>query len=244
MAKFLMCFHTVAKSVSPATTDMRAQIQAVLFDFDGTLAPNLDLPDMRRQILHITQTFGVPPDIYADQYIVEIIDSACAWLAAQSGDRVARAYHSQAHQRILDIEMTAARITTPFTQTPAMLRTLRNNGIKLGVVTRNCRAAVLQVFPTLLAHVDELLARDDTEYLKPDPRHLSTCLAALDCAAEQAVMVGDGHLDMQVGAALQMQCIGVLTGSGDEASLQAAGAHVVLPELTATNLLVHLGFAD
>ena len=53
---------------------------AVLFDFDGTLAPNLDLPDMRRQVLELTQTLDVPSSVYEDKYIVEIIDAACTWL--------------------------------------------------------------------------------------------------------------------------------------------------------------------
>ena len=33
---------------------------AVLFDFDGTLAPNLDLADMRRQVVDLTIAAGVP----------------------------------------------------------------------------------------------------------------------------------------------------------------------------------------
>jgi phosphoglycolate phosphatase-like HAD superfamily hydrolase len=35
-------------------------IEAVLFDFDGTLAPNLDLPDMRRQVVDLTVSAGIP----------------------------------------------------------------------------------------------------------------------------------------------------------------------------------------
>ena len=53
-----------------------ADLQAMLFDFDGTLAPNLDLPDMRRQIIELTLAYAVPEHVFRDRYIVEIIDAA------------------------------------------------------------------------------------------------------------------------------------------------------------------------
>ena len=59
-------------------------IDAVLFDFDGTLAPNLDLADMRRQVVGLTVAAGVPEDIYTGLYIVEVIEAGAAWLTTQS----------------------------------------------------------------------------------------------------------------------------------------------------------------
>ena len=44
-------------------------IQAAVFDFDGTLAPNLDLADMRQQIVNLTVKAGVPSNIYESLYI-------------------------------------------------------------------------------------------------------------------------------------------------------------------------------
>lgn len=217
---------------------------AVLFDFDGTLAPNLDLPDMRRQVINITRSYQVPEAVYANRYIVEVIDAAGDWLRRQQGDAVAQRYSRQSHQKIIDIEMSAAAHTRPFSDVPLMLQHLAALGLKLAVVTRNCRAAVLQTFPDLLTHIDLLVARDDTPHLKPDPRHLSGCLQYLGCQPRSSVMVGDGHLDMQAGAALDMYCVGVLTGSSNHDALQAAGAHHILPLLTPTNLSQHLDCVD
>ncbi len=205
--------------------------RAVLFDFDGTLAPNLDLPDMRRQVIELTATHAVPAAVYDGHYIVEVIDAAAGWLR-QQGAEDADVYERRAHQLITDFELDAARRTDPFPGIEAKLIELANIGWRLGVVTRNCRAAVLQVFPHLLEHVDVLMARDDVEHLKPDPRHLQSCLDALGCAPRQAVMVGDGQLDMRSGRALEMHCIGVLTGSGSSDSLLAAGAHRIIPRCT------------
>jgi phosphoglycolate phosphatase len=111
-----------------------------------------------------------------------------------------------------------------------LLAHLRSNNLKLGVVTRNCRAAVLEVFPDLLNYIDALHAREDVPYLKPDTRHLDSCLAQIGATSNDSIMVGDGALDMRAGRALDMICIGVLSGSNDAAALQAAGADHVLPD--------------
>ena len=205
---------------------------AVLFDFDGTLAPNLDLPDMRRQVLALTENAGVPSEVYAERYIVEVIDAASAWLAKEK----AQSYYDQAHQLILDIEMQAAACTDPFPEARDYLHSLQANGIATAVVTRNCRAAVLETFPDILSCIDGVFARDDVSYLKPDPRHLLQALTTLLCDPSASVMVGDGKLDMDSGRQLDMHCVGVLTGSSTEPVLLEAGAHEVVARFSDFNV--------
>ncbi|MAD07639.1 MAG: haloacid dehalogenase [Gammaproteobacteria bacterium] len=200
---------------------------AVLFDFDGTLAPNLDLADMRRQVVELTVAAGIPEDVYAGLYIVEVIEAGAAWLATQNSAE-ATLYQQRAHQLILDIELNAARSTQVFPGIKNMLTQLRNSDIKIGIVTRNCRAAIETIFPDRELFVDALHARDDVAHIKPDPRHLLANLQALKARPDSSIMVGDGALDMQAGKALNMHCIGVLTGSNDSAALQKAGANQVL----------------
>ena len=205
---------------------------AVLFDFDGTLVPNLDLSDMRRQIAAMAKAAGVPDSVYDGLYIVEIIEASRAWLSDQDTALAssAEAYTAASHQRINDIEMQAASNTAPFTAVRQVLNQLRDKGYRLGIVTRNCRAAVLTMFPDMDEYVDCLHARDDVVHLKPDPRHLQDNLDALGAEAALSVMVGDGALDMQAGQALGMRCIGVLTGSNDTHALTDAGATEVLAD--------------
>lgn len=206
-----------------------AHICGILFDFDGTLAPNLDLARLRSEVVDFTASTPVPAEIYHGRYIVEIIDAAHEWLAANKPE-VAAHYRQDAHQLITDFEVQAARSTAPFPGAPELLTQLRNSHMKLGVVTRNCRAAVLEVFPDLLNYVDALHAREDVIYLKPDTRHLDSSLAQIGTRANNSIMVGDGALDMHAGRALKMLCIGVLSGSNDEDALQAAGADHILPD--------------
>jgi phosphoglycolate phosphatase len=192
--------------------------KAILFDFDGTLVPNLDLADMRRQIAAMAKAAGVPDEIYDGLYIVEIIEASQAWLSAQDPAlaNTAQAYATASHQRINDIEMQAAGNTVPFEGVRQVLGQLRDAGYRLGIVTRNCRAAVLTMFPDMDEYIDCLHARDDVVHLKPDPRHLQHNL--------------DGALDMQAGRALNMRCVGVLTGSNNRQALIEAGATDVLAD--------------
>ena len=223
---------------------MSSARKAILFDFDGTLAPNLDLPGMRQQVLRLTQQFNVPAEIYANQYIVEVIDHAYLWLrnnasASTDADADADAYFSQAHQLIIDIEISAAQNTTPFPMALTTLAELREANFALGIVTRNCRKAILTVVPALEACVDTIVARDDAKYLKPDPRHLKQALEDIGADPQHSAIVGDGHLDMLAGKQLGIRCIGVLTGSGTYESLTEAGADHIANALHATSLLEH-----
>ena len=201
--------------------------EAVLFDFDGTLAPNLDLLHMRQRVIEKTLAFSVPNAVFEGRYIIEIIDAAFEHLAKQDAETAHR-YYGESHQLILDIEFSAARETSQFPDTDKLLVELRRLGISTGVVTRNCREAVLLTYPELLAHTDVLIARDDTDHVKPDPRHLDAALGVLQAAPHRSVMVGDGAMDMRTGKLLSMFCVGVLTGSSDAEALRAAGADVVL----------------
>lgn len=205
-----------------------AAAECILFDFDGTLAPNLDLPDLRRRVIALTRQRGVPDTAFEGLYIVEIIEAATHWLRGRDSESAAR-YHHEGHTLITTFEVTAARHTRPFPDVPPMLRTLRARRKRLGVVTRNCASAVRTVFQDIDAYCDSVLTRDDVAHLKPDVRHLEAALVALGRPGGSAVMVGDGALDMRAGRELGMICVGVLTGSGSSAQLREAGAHLVLP---------------
>ena len=119
-----------------------------------------------------------------------------------------------------------------------MLSQLRQRGISIGIVTRNCRAAIEAVFPDREQFVDAVHARDDVVHLKPDPRHLLCNLQALNARPNRSIMVGDGALDMQAGRALGMHCVGVLGGHNEQEALEAAGADCVLPNVAGLDALI------
>ena len=203
---------------------------ALVFDFDGTLAPNLNLPDMRRQAIALTDANAVPKQIFEHLYIVEVIDAATEWLQ-QHEPSAAETYHDKAYRLITDIELNAASSTEPFPEVRALACTLRQSGRKTAVVTRNCSEAIRAIFPDIDDCFDSVLARDDVPHLKPDLRHVAQALDGLSVAPQLAAMIGDGGLDMRTGKTLEMYCVGVLTGSGDADTLVSAGADLVIADV-------------
>lgn len=219
-------------SIDGQLIEQLRKTQSLIFDFDGTLAPNLDLPDMKRQVIALTQAAGVPGAVFADAFIVEIIAQAAAWLELNQGGSKADAYQREAHGLIKAIEMQAAANTAVFSCTTQLLKRWRQHGGLSAIVTRNCRAAVVATYPDTLSRVDVLLARDDVVHLKPDVRHLQQAIAALHSSPERCMMIGDGAMDMAIGKACGTCTVGVLSGSGSTASLLDAGANHVLPDVS------------
>ena len=210
---------------------MLERFQSVVFDFDGTLVPNLDLVGMKQRLRRFTLLQGVPEGRLENLYIVELIESATGWLEDQNPEHASR-YNREAHQLIRDIELESAIATRLFPGMRESLDVLKDQGISIGIVTRNCEEAVKLMFPEVHDYCEAFLAREHVTHLKPDPRHVEVALNQLGCSGPQCVMVGDGEMDMSVGRHLGMYCVGVLSGSCDREQLIAAGAELVLDKAT------------
>ena len=65
---------------------------------------------MRRQVADPTVKVGVPEEIFADLYIVEIIVAGHQWLTQQDAELAAH-YKRQADQLIIDIELAQPQTT-------------------------------------------------------------------------------------------------------------------------------------
>jgi phosphoglycolate phosphatase len=217
---------------------MLPPFDTVLFDFDGTLAIlNLDFAEMRSQLLALTLSHGLPADALHELYMLEMIAYATAWLHRDS-PAAATAYHRKAEQLLQAIETEAAQRSGLLPGVEELLHTLQQRDIAVGIVTRNCNAAVRILFPRIDAYCQAFLARDHVTQVKPHPAHLQAALARLGSVPARTLMVGDGTMDMQAGKRLQMFSIGVLSGSGTRASLTQHGADLVLD--SAADLLHYL----
>jgi len=217
---------------------MLPPFDAIVFDFDGTLAVlNLDFGDMRRRVLELATGCGLAPDTLRDMYILEMIDYATALLRRQHVNH-AEAFYRDAHQLLQDIEVEAAQSSGLLPGVPELLETLQQRQIGVGIVTRNCTAAVRVIFPHLDRYCQAFLARDHVTQVKPHPGHLQAALARLGSTPARTIMVGDGVLDIQAGKALGMFSVGVLSGETTRASLMAQGADLVLA--SAADLLPYL----
>jgi len=217
---------STARPVPPCT--LRDTVDAVLFDFDGTLAElTIDFGEMRQRVQDLLAEFGVPLSALSARYVLELVDEGAAHLAANGGE--GKRFHDRAHAAIEAVELTAASRGRLVAGAREALERLAEAGVPLAIVTRNCRRAVTALLDR--ENSAFVLTRDDVTHVKPDPRHLDEALARLNCTGERALMVGDHPMDMTTAGALGMRAIGVLTGNSTAASLSEAGALLVLPSV-------------
>ena len=189
-------------------------IEAVLFDLDGTLVHlNIDFGRMRAEIEALLPQYGLSMEGRSTLYVLELIEDAVRELEADD-ERRARAFRREAEAAIVAIEMEAAGQAQVYPEVPELLRRLRKRGIKVAIVTRNCRAAVERILAENPLVYDTLLTRDDVTAVKPDPGHLLAALRLLGVEPQRTLMVGDHPMDVQVGRAVGTRTVAVLTGAG------------------------------
>ena len=176
---------------------MLGEIDTILFDFDGTLVEvSIDFSKMRREILALQPKYEVP--INDKLYVLEMINDAKKKIAAQDKQK-ALSFERHAHDIVLSVEMEAAGIAQLLPGTKKTLDVLKRQGIKIGIVTRNCRQVVEFVLERTQLPYDVLLTRDDVAKIKPDPEHLLTALRLLSSEPQRALMVGDHITDIIAG---------------------------------------------
>jgi phosphoglycolate phosphatase len=207
---------------------MLQDIRAYIFDFDGTLAiPNIDFSLMRQQVDYIVARHGLDPAHFSHLYILEMIDAAAACLE-QSGQTNGVALQREAQQAILDLESASARLGGMLPGAIEVLQTLRQHGLKVGVVTRNSELAVRTICAMIDTLCDVFLPRETVRFVKPHPEHLQRALAGLQVSPSEAVMIGDGPIDITAGKALGLKTVAVLTGGAQREALLACQPDLIL----------------
>jgi phosphoglycolate phosphatase len=176
---------------------MSLAVDTVLFDFDGTLVETqLDFDRMRRDVLALAADYETDPP--GGTYILEVIAHTRRQLIARDG-QAAEAFVRQADHILKDIEMEGADRARPLPGVEETLERLRDQGIGIAIVTRNCRPAVDRVLSRFSLPNDLVLTRDDVARVKPDPAHLLQAVDYLGSRAELALMVGDHPMDILAG---------------------------------------------
>ncbi len=203
-----------------------SRIKAVVFDFDGTLARlTLDFSVLNESVRQaVLEIFPAAP-VFIPPALEWV--AACLQITGSKHSELAIQINRRAEEALAAVEVTAAAKGELFPHTRPLLARLRQEGIAAGVVTRNCRAAVLTVFPDLETFCP-LLAREDVPKPKPDPAHLLRMLEILDVAPQDSLMVGDHPMDILTGQRAGTMTAGVTCGHCAYDRLKAAGPDDIL----------------
>jgi len=188
-------------------TIIEMRYETVLFDLDGTLVDSgaMILASFR----HATRTVLAR----------EIPDEQL--LAYVGGMRLAEQMREIAPDRVDDLVRTYREHNEPlhrelqaFDGMLELLRSLHDEGRRLGLVTAKLRATVELAFAAvpLERYLRLVVAADDTERHKPHADPLLKALELLDARPETAAYVGDSPYDVRAAKAAGVAAIAVSWG--------------------------------
>lgn len=189
-----------------------ARYQAVIFDWDGTLADSLqgivsalreaaiamDLPVQTEQQMRDIVGLGLP----------EAILALYPQLTHVADQHKFRQLYSESFLR----NQTA--FAPFFAGVAEGIAALRANGVQVAIATGKSRAGLDRALAAMqVRHWFDLTRCADETASKPDPLMLQQLLTELQLSPTQCVMVGDTEFDLQMANALSMDAIAVSYGA-------------------------------
>jgi 3-amino-5-hydroxybenzoic acid synthesis related protein len=105
-----------------------------------------------------------------------------------------------------------------------LLQDLHQDGVKLTIATGKdgYRARDLLSALNIAQYIDIVTGSDEVQHAKPAPDMLLFQMESLGVNADEAVMVGDSHADVEAGKSAGVTTIGVSWGYGSRADLAMA----------------------
>ncbi|MBC7289695.1 MAG: HAD family hydrolase [Armatimonadetes bacterium] len=207
-------------------------LAAVVFDFDGTLAAtNIDFSLMRRRVVEVLKRHCAWDERLAQGlWTLEMIEAAADCMRRKGKDPAAMV--REAYERIEAVEIAGCSGARLVDDAEPAMRRLVSSGLRLGIITRNCRRAVNMVLGRHDVPASVVLPRDDAPAVKPNPAHLLAACQALGCSPAETVLVGDHVSDVQCARAAGAIPVAVARASSSAEELAAAGAEYIAQSLT------------
>ncbi len=205
------------------------QLDAVIFDLDGTLLDTLDdLADAMNHVLseHRLPTHPTPAyRFFVGDGIEMLVRRALPFEVADPKELarfVARMKGEYAARW--------TRRTRLYPGIPEMLRAFAAAGLRLAVLSNKPHDAVLEVVRFFLPGIgfDALLGATPVRPKKPDPAAALEIATGLGIPPARIAFMGDSAMDMQTAAAAGMFAIGVLWGFRPAEELIGAGARLLV----------------
>lgn len=199
-------------------------IRAVLFDVDGTLMDN--------NLLHIQawkEAFRPYRDFDDAELLRYVGMGSDTYIQSLAPDLdLATREAIRDHKREIYKELGAK--AAPFPGAKAALDEARRRGLSIALASSANRVeieryiALMGIAPMIAA----ITTASDVTRTKPDPDLFLASLSKLDVAPREAFVVGDTPYDVMAASRAGLPTIGVLSGGVAKATLEAAGAFMVL----------------
>lgn len=217
----------------PSVKNKLEDVEAVLFDLDGTL---IDSAPIYYQIIDIVfEKLGVPP--VSKKILQDAMDDGdFDWDFVLPDSMKPRKDTLIAEARLIIDDIAPSMFRQQIKLIPgaaeACTRIAAEN-LKMGLVTSTPRDYLaVKLVPLQEAGIENLLqvivTADDVTHKKPHAEPLMEASRMLGTAVKQCVYVGDTRVDIRSGVAAGMKTVGVLTGFDDINTLKNEKPDLIL----------------
>lgn len=218
-------------------------IKAVIFDLDGTVAAfNLDYRTVRAEVRSCLIIAGIPPSTLSiNESIFEMLKKAEIFLknAGKSESRF-RKIREKALAIAEKHEFEAAQNTRLLPGVLDTLKTLKRMNLKIGLCTINSHKSTEHILNhfRIKDYFDATTPRDKVKYVKPNTEHLRVAVKALKVKPKEAVVVGDGGIDMRCARELGVLAVGLPAETSLQQELINSGANYLITAITDLPMLI------
>jgi len=131
-------------------------------------------------------------------------------------------------------EEVMSNLTVLYDSVPSIVETLRESGLKLGIVSTKYRRRINQVLEreALLHGFEVVIGGEDVKQHKPHPQGLFEALERLDCSPESVMYVGDSLVDAELAKRAGVPLIVVLSGTTVRAEFDVYEPVAVLDDIS------------
>ena len=203
---------------------------ACIFDLDGTLANTLaSIAGFGNETLTAYGLPALPVERYktlVGNGANVLMDRMLQAVGASFSPEKRREFRQEYDRRY---ESDPLKLVEPYPGIPALLQQLKEQGMKLGVLSNKpdnmARAIVQALFGAL---PDQAHGQLEGVPTKPDPTAVLAMAADLGVRPDRVLYVGDSGVDMATGKNAGMHPCGVLWGFREEEELREQGAEFLV----------------
>jgi HAD superfamily hydrolase (TIGR01509 family) len=214
------------------------RIDGIVFDVDGTLTDSIEA--YYEVFLEATSRFDIP--IKREDVLEPMSTGSLIWERAIPKDIADRDEKiKQVSNVISEIFPKAFEHVRPFPKVESVLKALKKRAVKIGAVTSSWGSVLRPLYSHSLAHyLDVVITRDDGYPVKPAPDGILESLNRMEVDPGHALTIGDTLMDIRAGRAAGTLTIGVLSGIGSRAQLEAEGPTAVIENVAELLSLLNL----
>lgn len=200
-------------------------IQAVIFDFDGTIADTL--PAIREGVNRTMRLYGYPEHSYDD--IIRFINNGARELIRRAMPEIVREDEDQVTRVLTDYTRLYREVCLntreAYPGIPELIAALHEK-LRIGVLSNKQDELVRRLTEQVLlpGSCDAAQGVYPGAPAKPDPFLPNRLASALGVKPQECAMIGDSDVDIATAMNAGMLHIGVSWGYRDEAFLRAHGA--------------------